>query len=109
MNKPTKEISFTNTDKVCVIDADMWPVVCDYKWSVIRSYTKTKDVYYAVAQVRDGYKCTTLLMHRLLTNCPKGKVVDHLNHDGLDNRMANLKVCTYSENMLNARKYNLNT
>lgn len=104
MNEQTKEIRFTNSDKVCLIDTASWEVVKDYKWSVIRSYTKYRDVHYAVAQIREGYKCTTVLMHRVLTNCPKGMVVDHLNHDGLDNRMFNLRVCTYSENMLNSRE-----
>lgn len=32
---------------------------------------------------------------------PKGLVVDHINHDRLDNRRENLRVCTHGQNMMN--------
>ncbi|MGA2914772.1 MAG: HNH endonuclease [Sedimentisphaerales bacterium] len=39
---------------------------------------------------------------------PKGMVVDHINHDGFDNRRENLRICTQRQNTLN-RKYKSNT
>lgn len=48
------------------------------------------------AQCRDG-----TLMHRFITGCPKGLVVDHLNRRRLNNRKSNLRVCTPFENALN--------
>lgn len=47
----------------------------------------------------DDLKC---LMHRYVLDAPKGMVVDHINGDGLDNRRENLRVCTQSQNRINA-------
>lgn len=43
-------------------------------------------------------------LHRLIVGAEKGQVVDHINHNTLDNRKDNLKVCTHSENRLNSFK-----
>lgn len=40
-----------------------------------------------------------LLIHRLIV--PEAKIIDHINHNGLDNRKLNLRPCTHSENMRN--------
>lgn len=45
-------------------------------------------------------------MHRVILGLGKGrtKVVDHINHNGLDNRKDNLRICSMSENLMNSRK-----
>lgn len=48
-------------------------------------------------------------MHRLIMGFPKGKCVDHINHNGLDNRKKNLRICTNKENKFNRLKSNNNT
>ena len=46
-------------------------------------------------------------MHRMIMNAPPGVEVDHVNREGLDNRRANLRLCTHMENMRNRRvRYN---
>lgn len=40
-------------------------------------------------------------LHRLLTDAPGDKVVDHINHNGLDNRKCNLRICSNQENICN--------
>lgn len=53
---------------------------------------------------QNGDKTTkTIYMHRLVTNAPDSKEVDHKNHNRLDNRSSNLRVCSHSENQLNNR------
>lgn len=47
----------------------------------------------------------TITMHRLLTDCPKGLYVDHINHNRQDNRKCNIRVCTGQQNVRN-RKVN---
>lgn len=47
-----------------------------------------------------------IFMHRAIMQPPEGKVVDHRNHNKLDNTRANLHVCTQPENIRNASKRN---
>ncbi len=42
-------------------------------------------------------------MHRLVLDAPAGLQVDHKNHDGLDNRRANLRLATSAQNGSNRR------
>lgn len=48
-------------------------------------------------------------MHRLIVGAPTGMDVDHINHDTLDNRKSNLRVCSHSENLRNRTGPNRNS
>lgn len=45
-------------------------------------------------------------MHVLIKGKVPGKVIDHINQDGLDNREVNLRRCTHSDNLVNAPSKN---
>lgn len=56
---------------------------------------------------KDGYVVSdSIRLHRYVMNCPKGKIVDHINHDVSDNRKCNLRICSVSENNMNSRMKN---
>jgi hypothetical protein len=48
----------------------------------------------------------TDFLHRYLLNPDKGMEVDHINGNGLDNRLLNLRVCTKSQNGANRKSSN---
>jgi hypothetical protein len=48
-------------------------------------------------------------MHRVIAGTPDGMDTDHINGDKLDNRRANLRTCTRSENMRNDGKHSDST
>jgi len=56
---------------------------------------KSRIVYYAT-------NTKTGMLHRYITNAPKGMVVDHINGNTYDNRKSNIRVCSYTGNNRNA-------
>lgn len=81
-------------DKIVLYDKDDQHIIDKYIWHI-------NDSGYAVWRgVIDGKK-STIRLHRLINNTPKGKLTDHINHNRLDNRRKNLRTCTQSENMRN--------
>lgn len=78
-------------DVALVDEADFW-VLADYAWFLMNGY--------ACAWI-DG---RGVLMHRIVAAAPSGLQTDHINGDTLDNRRANLRVCTVEQNHANRRK-----
>ena len=84
-----------------VIDAADVDLVGQYRWNVV----KTPHGFYAVTTIYIGdRRCTTLKMHRLILDAPDGLHGDHISDDGLDNRRANLRLATHTQNHHNQRK-----
>jgi hypothetical protein len=50
-------------------------------------------------------KGKAVYMHNQVMSPPKGFIVDHKNHNGLDNSRQNLRLATLSQNSANRRKY----
>lgn len=47
------------------------------------------------------YSRGLISLHRFLLDAPKGKYVDHINHDTLDNRRSNLRIVSNQKNNTN--------
>jgi hypothetical protein len=105
-----KQICLTRGLVALVDDCD-FESLSKFKWHVLDN----GHTYYAVRKQHvDEYvdgKRATVLMHRQVLNLPVGDllVADHINHDGLDNQRANLRVCTQSKNMQNVHKRSCST
>lgn len=72
-------------------------LVSKYKWFV----TNTG---YASAYCRGAYNTKPGFMHRLILGLIKdrsGTIVDHANHNKLDNRRCNIRICGKSDNLKN--------
>ncbi len=78
-----------------LVDADDYEKLSQYKWHVNRK----GDMLYACRSEK-GKK---IKMHRQILNAPPGMYCDHINHNGLDNRKANLRLCTPQQNSFNQR------
>ena len=90
---------------ITIVDKEEYPRVKDFRWHIWQG--PTDRTFYARANIPhpDGTARRTIVqMHRHITNAPKGMVVDHINHNGLDNRKSNLRVCTIAENSRNRRR-----
>jgi len=77
----------------------------DYLWlAQLRWYChKGARTYYAVRQAKTESSKIMIYMHRLIAETAARMVCDHINHNGLDNRKANLRNCTIKQNSANSR------
>ena len=73
-----------------------------YEWIT----RKGKNSFYTLRYVAGGKgkKGTLIYLHQEVIEVPKGMVIDHINHDGMDNRCANLRPATYSQNLCHRKK-----
>ncbi len=76
-----------------VVDEQDYDELAKYRWFAHRN----GENYYACRSEAGK----TISMHRQILNVPAGLMCDHKNHDGLDNRRCNLRICTASQNQQN--------
>ncbi len=87
-----------NTGNYVMVDDEWEEVLRKIDWTENRAkHSKTS---YAHARVNG----IPIYMHRLITSAPVGSYVDHVNHNGLDNQLENLRVVTQTRNMYNRRE-----
>lgn len=84
-----------------IIDASDFNKVKDKKWYLKKGSSGSYVVY--------GNKKGYVSLSRFITDAKQGEEVDHKDHDLLNNRRLNLRVCTKSQNQCNSllRKDNM--
>jgi hypothetical protein len=92
-----KEIKLSN-GLVTIVDDEDYEDLSQYKWGYHKGGNHARRAFWITPKKRG-----TIEMHRLIMKPPKDMVVDHINMDGLDNRRANLRVCTFKQNCQNRK------
>lgn len=107
------ELNSKSGNTYTIIDIDDLEKIkqIDGKWYA--SYYSDLKGYYVKVQIDNGIKngkkkYTSIFLHRYITNAPKGYLVDHKNHNTLDNRKFNLREVKYSKNGQNRISKNIN-
>ena len=95
-----KKIALTQGQYALVDDEDY-----DYlmQWRWYAKYSKGIKSSYVVSTT------DKLSMHRVIMGDPKGLVIDHINHNAIDNQRNNLRNCTPAQNTCNRRTPSNNT
>jgi hypothetical protein len=91
----TKEIELTQ-GYITLVDDEDFEELNKHSWYIKRS----ANIVYAMSKINKK----PTLMHRLLMKFPEGMCVDHINHNGIDNRKCNLRICTVAQNAMNTKK-----
>jgi len=95
---------------VTVVDDEDYEWLSQYKWNAIKG---RKGALYAQRRCGNDEKLTARQMQRQIMDpdCvipSRYKLVDHINHDPLDNRKSNLRWVSSSESIWNTRLYKNN-
>jgi len=99
-----KEISLSK-GKVAIVDDEDYERISQWHWHA--HHNTILGTWSAIRKEKDGSgKYHQVFMHNIIMNVPAGFEVDHINHDRLDNRKSNLRICTHKENMFNRRSQN---
>lgn len=88
---------------VAKVDPADYDFLMQWKWSATSANLWP---IYAIRGYRVGGKTCPVRMHRQLIGAPEAWVVDHINGNTLDNRKANLRLATPTQNAQNRRMRN---
>lgn len=93
-------IVYTNKNEVGYFDLSDYELIKNLCWSITPRG-------YLIAYNPKTNK--NIFMHRLIMNAPEDLVVDHINHNVVDNRKQNLRLCSVQENNMNSGLSKKNT
>lgn len=84
-----------------IVDDDDFPLIIRHVWHP----RKKRNYFYAYCVLTNkGMRSHPIEMQTLiLGKPPRGRCIDHVDRDGLNNQKDNLRFCTYSQNALNTK------
>lgn len=87
---------------VAIVDDCDAERVLPHSWRVDMAHNSLRYARASLGRRSDGDR-RDVQLHRFILDAPADVLVDHRNHDGLDNRRSNLRLATASENSSNRR------
>ena len=99
---PSRIIPLTR-GRFAIVDEADFEKLSEYKWFAVKSGRS----FYAHRMIKSNdvrRRQILVHMHRQILNAKDGEFVDHINHNGLDNRRANLRLVNKEQNTWNKRK-----
>jgi hypothetical protein len=93
---PFRRIPLTQ-GRYAIVDPDDFERLNKHKWHAVRQ----NNTFYAIRCIGPKKNRIRIRMHREIIRPPDHLVVDHINHNGLDNRKANLRPATRAQNNYN--------
>ncbi len=100
-SKKNTNIFIENGDELIIKTKSGSKIIAD-----LEDYKKLSKYSWCISKT--GYAvCNTgkkvVRMHRYILDAEPGKVIDHINHNKLDNRKKNLRICSQQENLRNVK------
>lgn len=86
-------------EQYALIDFDDLSLLANEQWYAW--WNPSTKSYYAVRNAPNNARPQRIYMHRVILSCRDGFVGDHRNKNTIDNRRANLRECTYAQNLCN--------
>ena len=97
--KAYRQIALTQ-GKYAIVDVEDFAELNKYKWYAVNA----GHTFYAVQSMyTENRKRIIVKMHRQIMRPDKDTLVDHIYHNGLDNRRGNLRLATAEQNSWNRR------
>ena len=100
-----KKIKLTK-GKYAIVDDEDYEWLNQWKWYFGKGYARRQ------IWLREKKKRVNIFIHRLIMNFSENwiyKQIDHINHNTLDNRRNNLRICSRIENLRNRKLGKNNT
>jgi hypothetical protein len=85
--------------KYAIVSLEDYERINRYKWHILRG----TNTFYAMRRE----KRKTIYMHNEILPPTADRIVDHIDHNGLNNSRGNLQLATRSQNACNRRKKNI--
>lgn len=93
--------------KFALVDDEDFETLAQFRWGISNGYA-TRRLKRKTLPCGKRVQCDQK-MHRLIMGEPKGRQIDHINENKLDNRKENLRIATAGQNRCNITKKKNNT